>query len=85
MPLTGLLARGVGGGMTPHMKGVGMLVGNFELNLIKRRPIWAWPKRFLTPKRDDKNIHIKNIFLYFSPATLNETTAKYDGVLPRTP
>ena len=29
------------------------------------RPIWAWPKRFLSPKRDDKNIHIKYIFLYF--------------------
>ena len=83
MPLTGLLARGVGGGMTPHMKGVGMLVGNFELNLIKRRPIWAWPKRFLTPKRDDK-MYISHIYFYiFSRATLNQTfTAKYDGVLP---
>ena len=32
-------------------------------------------------------IHIKYILLYiFSHATLNETfTAKYDGVLPRTP
>ena len=26
-------ARGAGGGGTPHMKGAGMLVGNFELNL----------------------------------------------------
>ena len=40
------------------MKGVGMLVGNFELNPL-RRATWAWPKRFLTPKRDEKNIHIK--------------------------
>ena len=31
------------------MKGAGMLVGNFELN-PKRRPIWAWPKLFLTLK-----------------------------------
>ena len=38
-------------GETPHMKGVGMLVGNFELN-PKRRPIWAWPKLFLIPERD---------------------------------
>ena len=40
-----------GGRGTPHMKGVGMLVGNFELNPYKR-PIWPWPKLFLTPKRD---------------------------------
>ena len=33
---------------------VEMLVGNFELN-PDRRPIWAWPKLFLTPKRD----HVK--------------------------
>ena len=43
-----------GGGGTPHMKGVGMLVGNFELN-PQRRQIWAWPKLFLIPKRD----HVK--------------------------
>ena len=32
---SGAMARGRGGGRergTPHMKGVGMLVGNFELN-----------------------------------------------------
>ena len=64
------------------MKGVGMLIGNFELN-SQRRPIYAWPKLFLTPKRD----HVKTQTIYiFSRATLNETfTAKYDGVLPRTP
>ena len=73
-----------GGGETPHMKGGGMLVGNFELN-PQRRPIWAWPKLFLTPKRDQKNIRIKYTFLY-SRATLNETfMANYDGVLLRTP
>ena len=33
-----------------RMKGAGMLVGNFELN-PQRRPIWAWPNLFLTPKR----------------------------------
>ena len=37
-------------------------------------------------QKNIKNIHIKYIFSYFSRATLNETfTAKYDGVLPRTP
>ena len=50
-------------GGTPHMKGVGLLVGNFELN-PSRRPISAWPKLFFDPKRD----HVKTqtiIFLYF--------------------
>ena len=36
-------------GGTPHMKGAGLLVGNFELN-PSRRPISAWPKLFLTLK-----------------------------------
>ena len=43
-----------GGGGTPHMKGVGMLIGNFELN-PKRRLNWKRPKLLLTPKRD----HVK--------------------------
>ena len=30
--LLDILFLGVGGGGTPHMKGGGMLVGNFELN-----------------------------------------------------
>ena len=78
-------AHGPGGG-TLHMKGVGMLVGNFELN-PQRRPIWAWPKPFLTQKRD--HVKTQTIYIYFyifSRATLNKTfTAKYDGVLPGTP
>ena len=65
------------------MKGVGMLIGNFELN-SQRRPIYAWPKLFLTPKRD--HVKTQTIDIFFTRATLNETfTAKYDGVLPRTP
>ena len=41
---------------------------------------------FLTPKRDPIETQTICIYLYFSRATLNETfTAKYDGVLPRTP
>ena len=46
------------------MKGVGMLVGNFELNPL-RRPIWAWPKLSLTPKRDHVKTQIIWIFQYF--------------------
>ena len=38
-----------------HMKGAGMLVGHFELNL-QTRPIWAWP-----------NLKIKLIFLRVQP------------------
>ena len=53
-----------GGGGTPHMKGVGMLVGNFELN-PKRRPIWAGPKLFLTLKRDRVKTQTIYRYLYF--------------------
>ena len=57
-----LSCPGGGGGTT-------MPVGNFELDPY-RRPIWAWPKLFLTPKRDEK-IYISNIYFYvFSRATL---------------
>ena len=44
-----LKSRGGGGG-TPHLKGV---------------PIWAWPKPFLTPKRDRVKTQTIYIFLYF--------------------
>ena len=73
LPLCSISQRLPGG--TLHMKGVGMLVGNFELNPL-RRPIWAWP---------ELKIYISNIYFYISwHATLNETfTDKYDGVLPR--
>ena len=73
------------GRRTVHQKGVGMLVGNFELN-PQRRPIWAWPKLFLTSKSLMLK-HRQYIYFYiFSRVTLNETfTAKYVGVLPRTP
>ena len=33
------------------MKGSGVLVGNFELNLLGR-PTWAWAILLLIPKRD---------------------------------
>ena len=39
------------GGGDSHMKVTGMLVGKLELN-PQRRPIWAWFRRYLTPKRD---------------------------------
>ena len=67
------------------MKGAGMLVGNFELNL-QRRPIWARPKLFLTPKRDHFKTQTNIYFHISSCATLNEiVTAKYNGGLARTP
>ena len=34
-----------------HMKGPGMLIGNFELNLL-RKPTWAWASLLLTPQID---------------------------------
>ena len=72
-------------GENSHMKGVGMLVGNFQLK-PKRKPIRAWPKCFWLLKEtmlENRQIHI---FYISSRATLNETfTAKYNGVLPRTP
>ena len=33
------------------MKGPGMLIGNFELNLL-RKPTWAWASLLLTPQID---------------------------------
>ena len=33
------------------MKGPGMLIGNFELNLL-RKPTWAWARLLLTPQID---------------------------------
>ena len=67
------------------MKGVAMLVGNFELKPLKETDLGVAQASF-DPKRYQK-IYISNIYFYiFSRATLNETfTAKYDGVLPRTP
>ena len=73
-----------GGGDSAYERG-----GDFRRKFwIKpRRPIWAWPKLFLTPKkRPCWNTDNTHIFYIFSRATLNETfTAKYDGVLLRTP
>ena len=51
------------GGGTPHMKKVGILVGNFELN-PQRRPTWAWLKLFLTPKRDHVKTQTKYMYFY---------------------
>ena len=57
--------KGGGGVGTPHMKGVGMLVGNFELNHY-RRPIWAWPKLFLIPTKETmlKHRQMRKLGLY---------------------
>ena len=49
---------------TPSWKG-GMLVGNFELNPL-RRPNWVWPNLFLTPKSDYMNrVNETNNFIIF--------------------
>ena len=62
------------------MKGVGVIVGNFELNDL------GGAQAFLTSKRDHVKTQTIYFFSKFSRATLNETfTAKYVGVLPRTP
>ena len=45
---------GGGGEETPHMKGVRMLVGNFELNPLKETDLGV-AQGFLTPERD----HVK--------------------------
>ena len=60
-----------------------------------RREFWIKPLKetdlgvaqgFFNPKRDLVETQSIYIFSYFSRATLNEIfTAKYDGVLPRTP
>ena len=67
------------------MKGVGMLVGNFELNPKGDRSVLG--PSFFGPLKETMLKHRQYIYFYiFSRATLNETyTAKYDGVLPRTP
>ena len=68
-----------------HMKGAERLVENFELN-PQRRPIWAWPKIFLSAKRDHFKTQTNKNYSDFPRATLNETfTDKYNGDLPRTP
>ena len=58
-------------GQTPrgdsHMRGVEMLIRNFDLNPW-RRPIWEWSKLPLTPDRD----HVRkqtNIYFYISLCT----------------
>ena len=73
-------------GGTPHMKGVGMLVGNFELNPQKETDLGG-AQAFFDPLKETMLKHRQYIYFHtFSRATLNETfTAKYDGVLPRTP
>ena len=67
------------------MKGVWMLAGNFKLNPKRdrsgRSPSFFWPLKETMLKHRQYTY-----FVMFSSATLNETfTAKYDGVLPRTP
>ena len=68
----------------------------YERGEDARRKFWIKPLKetglgvaqaFFWPLKETTKKYISNIYLYiFSRATLNETfTAKYDGVLPRTP
>ena len=74
-----VICVGIRGG-TPHMKGVWMLVRNFELtpkgDRSGRGPRFLW-----TPKRDHVKTQTIYIYIYiFSHSTLNETyTAKYES------
>ena len=47
------------------MKGVGMLVGNFELNPLKETDLGEAQVFFLTPKRDHVKTQTIYIFLHF--------------------
>ena len=70
-------------------------VSAYERGEDARRKFWIKPLKetdpgvaqaFLTPKRDHVKHRQYTYFYIFSRVTLNETfTAKYDGVLPRTP
>ena len=44
------MACNIPGGETPHMKGVGMLVGNFELNPLKETDLGVAQVLFLPLK-----------------------------------
>ena len=68
------------------MKGAGVFVGNFELHSKRKRPIWEWPKHFLTPKKDHFKTQIIIFFYTSSRAALNETfPAKYKAFSPEHP
>ena len=74
-----------GGGVTPHMKGE--RCSSEILNYTPKGDRSGRGPSFFGPLKETMLKHRQyDIYLYFSRATLNETfTAKYDGVLPRTP
>ena len=79
-----MLALSRGGGSSAYERG-GDAPRKFWIKLLKETDRGV-AQVFLTPKRDHVKTQTIYIFLYFSRATLNETsTTKYDGVLPRTP
>ena len=74
-----------GGGGTPHMKGGKDACQKFWIKPLKETDPGV-AQAFLAPKRDHVKHRQYTYFYIFSRATLNETfTAKYDGILPRTP
>ena len=78
--------RNLGGGGDSAYK----MAGNDALEKFWIKPLketdLGVAQAFLTPKRELK-IYVSNIYFYIlSRATLNEAfTAKYEGILPRTP
>ena len=71
---------GGGEGWDSHMNGAGMLVGN-KGDQSGRGPTFFWPIKAII-----LNFDYMDRVNFFSSATLKETfTAKYNGVLPRTP
>ena len=46
------------------MKGVGMLVGNFELNPLKETDLGVAQVLFFTPKRD--HVKTQTIYIFFT-------------------
>ena len=68
---------GLGWGGLRIWKEVGMLVVNFELNHW-RRPMWVWPKLFLSPKRD----HVIEHTLYKMRPKSEIYTPKWDNEHP---
>ena len=78
------LGRKPGGGNSAHERG-GDARRKFWIKPLKESDLGVAQAFFDPQKRPCWNTD--NIwYLYFSRATLNETfTAKYDGVLPRTP
>ena len=76
---------GGGGGDSAYEMAGNDALEKFWIKPLKETDLGV-AQAFLTPKRELK-IYVSNIYFYIlSRATLNEAfTAKYEGILPRTP